>query len=212
MTGGLILVGGGGHCRSCIEVLEMAGRRIAGIVDGPGKAGAGILGHRVIGADGDLPRLAGEGAEFLVTLGQIGAPGRRRELFDHLKSLGARLATVVSPLAHVSPSARLGEGTIVMHHALVIAGASVGANCIVNSKALVEHDAAVGDHSHVSTAAVINGAASVGVGSFVGSGAVVAQMARVPAGCVIGAGTVVHKSIPEAGVYVGNPYRKLREA
>ena len=29
----LILVGGGGHCKSVIEVAESAGRRIAGILD-----------------------------------------------------------------------------------------------------------------------------------------------------------------------------------
>ena len=143
----ILLVGGGGHCHSCIDVIEQQGEyRIAGIVDLPERIGQRVLGYPVIGSDDDLPRLAEEYRCFLITLGQIKSPVRRMALFDQLKSLGACLPTIISPRAYVSRHARVGEGTIIMHGALVNAGAQVGRNCIINTFCLLEHDASIGDH------------------------------------------------------------------
>ena len=53
-----ILIGGGGHCKSCIDVIEQEGKyRIAGIVDLPEKLHQKILGYKIIAIDDDLPRL-----------------------------------------------------------------------------------------------------------------------------------------------------------
>lgn len=187
----LILVGAGGHCRSCIDVIVLEGRYvIAGIVGRTEERGAQVLGHVVNHVDDDLPGLVAQGHSFLITIGQIGAPGRRRELFERLSSLGATFATVVSPRSYVSSHARVGVGTIVMHHALINASASVGANCIINSKSLVEHDAVIGDHAHVATTAVVNGGAVVGEDSFIGSGAVLKELVAVPPGSFIKANAI----------------------
>lgn len=187
----LILVGAGGHCRSCIDVVTLEGRYvIAGIVGRSEERGTQVLGHAVSHVDEDLPGLVAQGHVFLITIGQIGVPGRRRELFERLRSLGAVFATVISPRSYVSEYARVGEGTIVMHHALVNTSASVGANCIINSKSLVEHDAVIGDHVHVATTAVVNGGAVVGADAFIGSGAVLKEYVTLPAGSFIKANSI----------------------
>ena len=50
----IILIGGGGHCKSCIDVIEQEGRfEIAGIVEKPDKVGEKVLGYPVIGTDAD---------------------------------------------------------------------------------------------------------------------------------------------------------------
>ncbi len=172
----IILVGGGGHCHSCIDVIEADGTYdIVGIIDVADKVGEQVLGYSVIASDEKLPELVEEGAAFLVTVGQIKSSSLKRTLFDKLNSLGAILPSIISPRAYVSRHAFIGRGTIVMHDALVNAGAWVGSNCILNSKSLVEHDARVGDHCHISTGAVINGNVQVGDGVFVGSNAVTVQ-------------------------------------
>ena len=59
MAGALVLIGGGGHCVSCIEAIEsMACWKVAGIVDTPERRGERVLGYEVIGSDADLPELA----------------------------------------------------------------------------------------------------------------------------------------------------------
>jgi sugar O-acyltransferase (sialic acid O-acetyltransferase NeuD family) len=192
----LILVGGGGHCRSCIDVIEQhGGFRIAGILDLPETVGTSVLGYPIIGDDDRIEPLAAAQHGFLVTLGQIKSPDKRIALFERIKKCGGPLPSIVSPLAHVSCHAYIGEGTIIMHGALVNAGARIGRNCIINSKALVEHDVLVGDHCHVSTACVINGAVTVGEGSFLGSGVVTHESIEIGVRSVVGAGVRVRGSL-----------------
>jgi sugar O-acyltransferase (sialic acid O-acetyltransferase NeuD family) len=196
MTNPLLLVGGGGHCRSCIDVIEQEGIfTIAGIVDVPEKKQQTVLGYPVIGADADLPELIKSFPNVLITLGQIKSPTRRMELYEDLKRIGARFPVIQSPLAHVSSHAQVGEGTIVMHHALINAGAKVGRNCIINTKSLVEHDAVIEDHCHISTGAIINGGATIGTGSFFGSGSVSAEYVSIPAFSFIKAQSLIARSL-----------------
>lgn len=200
----IILVGGGGHCRSVIDVVEAQGEfRVLGVLDLPDKAGEMVLGYPVIGCDEDIPRLIKEGCgSFLTTLGQIKSPDRRIALFQLIKASGGQLPVIVSPLARVSRHATVGEGTVIMHGALINAGARVGCNCIINSRVLVEHDALVGDHCHLSTACVINGSVHVGAGTFFGSGAVTRENIDIGPNCIVGAGAMVRKSLPSGSLFV----------
>ena len=168
----LLLIGGGGHCASCIDVIEQEGKfEIAGIID-KGIAGGSLLGYPVQGNDDNLLELRSSFDYVLITIGQIKSPSIRIKLFELAKSHGYILPTVVSPRAYVSKHALIGEGTIIMHDVLVNSRAAIGRNCIINTKALVEHDAVIGDNCHVSTAAVINGGTIVRNGTFIGSNTV----------------------------------------
>jgi sugar O-acyltransferase (sialic acid O-acetyltransferase NeuD family) len=169
----LILLGGGGHCKSCIDVIEQEGKyAITGILDSKEMLGEKILGYSCIGTDNDIEKLVTEGYFFLITVGQIRTPSVRKKLFALLEKYHARIATVISPRAYVSKYATIGRGTIVMHDALVNASVSIGKNCIINTKALIEHDATIEDFCHISTAAVINGGVHITEGTFFGSNAV----------------------------------------
>lgn len=185
----LLLVGAGGHARSCIDVIELEDRFIiAGLLGLPHEVGTRVLDYPVIGTDDDLLELAKQTGNALVSLGQIRTAEPRMRLFQQLEASGCGLPVIRSPRACVSRHARLGPGTIIMHGAVVNAGAVVGRNCIINSQALIEHDVIIGDHCHIATAATVNGEVYVGEGCFIGSGAVVRQGLRLGAGCRIGMG------------------------
>lgn len=176
----IILIGGGGHCTSCIDVIESEGQyTIAGILDSIKPPGERVLGYPVLGYIELLDRLIEQGNYFLITVGQIYEVQPRIELYTLLVSKGAKMPVIISPLARVSKHAIIGEGTIVMHFALVNAAARVGVNCILNSKSLVEHDVTIGDHCHISTGSLLNGGVHLGSRSFVGSGAVFKQAVRI---------------------------------
>lgn len=195
-------MGGGGHCKSCIDVIDQEGKyQIAGIIDTPEKLNQKILGYKIIATDADLPDLSSEYDFFLITFGQIKSPDRRIALFQKLKSLGAKLPNIISPFAYVSSNAKVGEGTIVMHQAMINAGAQVGKNCIINTRALIEHDARIGDHCHISTAAVINGGVNVGTGTFFGSSAASKEGVEIGQNTVVGLHAKVIKNIPEGSVF-----------
>jgi sugar O-acyltransferase (sialic acid O-acetyltransferase NeuD family) len=192
----IILIGGGGHCKSCIDVIEQESKyKISGIVDIPEKLNQKILSYEIIATDSDLTDLIKEYEFFLITIGQIKSPEKRITIFKRLKTLGAKLPKIISPLAYVSKHAQIGEGTIIMHHTIVNAGASIGRNCIINTKALVEHDAAIADHCHIATGAVVNGGVRIGTQTFIGSNAVTREYIEIGDTCVIGAGEKVITNI-----------------
>ena len=188
----IVLIGGGGHCESCIDVIEQEGTyEIVGIVDKKELIGKKVLNYEVFATDEDLPLLAKKYRYVLITIGQIGSPEIRRKIYNLVKGLGFELPVVKSPLAYVSKYAEIGEGTIIMHGAIVNAGARIGKNCIINSKALIEHGAVIGDFSHISTGVIINGGVVVGQDCFLGSNSTTKQYTKIPNGSFIKAGSVV---------------------
>lgn len=217
----IILVGGGGHCKSVIEAAESARKsdgeaafQIAGILDTPDKIGTDVLGYPVIGTDDDIPALIARtpGIRFVITVGHIKTSTVRQAIAARIAAAGGEFATVIASTARVSQYAVLGEGTVVLHGAVVNAGASVGKQCIVNTLADIEHDAVVGDFCHISTGAMINGDCRIAPGVFLGSQSVILNGVRIEGeGTVVAAGSFVRKSLKEPGVYAGNPALLMKE-
>ena len=205
----LILVGGGGHCKSVIDVAESSGWTILGILDTAENVGKSVLGYSIIGTDEQIPEFVHK-AHFLVTVGQIKNPELRIKLHEKILSSNGKLAIITASNAHISKYSNIGAGTVIMHKAVVNAGAKIGLGCIINTMANIEHDAEIGDYTHISTGAMINGDCIVGKGSFVGSGVVVANGVSIAEHCVIAAGAVVRRNITENGVYAGNPAVKYK--
>lgn len=201
----LILIGGGGHCKSVLEVAESAGYEIKGILDMPDEVGKEVLpGHKVIGTDDEIPQYVEE-CEFVITVGFIKNPAIRIKLYNKVKAAGGRLATIIASTAHVSKYAELGEGTVIMHHAFVNASAKIGDNCIINTFVNIEHDAEVGNQCHISTGTMVNGECKIGENCFIGSQSVCANCIEIASDIIVGAGSVVRKSIRMKGIYAGNP-------
>jgi len=204
MKKSLILIGGGGHCKSVIEVAESAGYSILGVLDMPEEVGKEILSTKVIGIDDDIPQYVDK-AEFVITVGFIKNPTTRIKLYNRVKEAGGTLATIIASTAHVSKYATIGEGTVVMHQAFVNAGARVGNNVILNTFTNVEHDAVIGDQCHISTGTMVNGDCKVGANCFIGSQSVLANGITIGDDIIVGAGSLVRKSINIKGIYSGNP-------
>lgn len=188
----ILLIGGGSHCKSVIDVIEQEDKYdIGGIIDVQEKLGEQLLGYPIIGTDNDLFLLKKDFDVFHVSMGKIGRSEKRSYLFNLLNEKGFRFPIIISPTAYISKHAYINEGTIIMHHAVVNADAHIGRNCIINTKALIEHDAVIGDHCHIATGAIINGGVEVGSESFIGTGAVSKQFSTVPFGSFIKANSII---------------------
>lgn len=211
MSKDILLIGGGGHCSSVIDVIEQEGSfRVRGILDVAEKVGQQRMGYKIIGTEADLPKLLQETPYYLITIGQVGSAQLRARLYHQLKAAGAQLPVIVSPSAYVSPHAQLGEGTVVMHQACINAGAVIGVNNIINSQALVEHDAHCGAHCHLSTAAILNGGCRIGDEVLIGSRSALRQEVKIADRIMVGMGSVVLQDLSEPGIYAGVPARKIK--
>tara|TARA_B100000767_G_C19773109_1_gene541146 strand:- start:1961 stop:2578 length:618 start_codon:yes stop_codon:yes gene_type:complete len=197
----IILAGGGGHCRSCIDVIEAEGKYlIKGIVEPIKTNILSMNGYDVIGCDDDLPELIKDCPNALVTIGQIKSPETRIRIFKTLKTLNTFLPIVTSPFAYVSSHAKVDEGTILMHGVIINSEARIGKNCIINSQSLIEHDVVIESHCHISTGVKINGSTIVREGSFIGSGAILREGITIGKGSVIGAGKVILQDVPDGSI------------
>jgi sugar O-acyltransferase (sialic acid O-acetyltransferase NeuD family) len=207
----IILIGGGGHCKACIDVIEQEGSFIIkGIIDVPEKVGQTILGYPIIGSDNNLKNIVSKYENFHITIGFIKNAELRNKLFKEIKSFGRKFPNIISPKAYVSKHSTIGVGTIILHGAIINADAKVGNNCIINNQVLVEHDVIVSDNTHISTGAKINGECFIGENCFVGSGTIINHCVKVNSDIIIGSGSMVRKDIIEPGIYAGNPLRKIK--
>jgi len=188
----ILIIGGGGHCKSVIDVIESTGKyKIYGIIDVKEKVGQKVLGYEIIGTEEDLEKYRNDVELAFIAIGFINSVELRIKIYNKLKQLNFKLPVIISPLAYVSKHSFIEEGTVVMHYAVINAGAKIGKNCIINTKALIEHDAIIEDFCHISTGAIINGGVIVGKYSFVGSNATTKQYIKIMENSFIKAGTVV---------------------
>ncbi len=207
----IILIGGGGHCISCIDIIELDGKyNIIGILDMPEKVGKKILDYEIIGTDDQIKHFVKTWPDFLITVGQIKSATIRKQIYRKVKGFGGNLPVIKSPLAYVSKYATVNEGTIIMHHAVVNANAKIGQCGIINSMALIEHEATIGDFTHISTGTIINGKSKIGNQCFIGSNTVVSNNTAIADDTIIAAGSQILKNINESGTYIGNPLRKVK--
>lgn len=212
----LLVWGGGGHGRVVADLVRASGFAVAGFVDrDPARLGETVDpgGGRVVATEelflhevaaGRCPNEA-EG----ITLA-VGDNRARQECLRRVP--GLFVPALVHPTAFVSPSARLGRGTVVLPLAAVNAAAHLGDAVIVNTAAVVEHDCVLGDAVHVSPGAVLAGGVRVGERSWVGAGAAVVRGVRVGRDVVVGAGAVVIRDVPDGTTVVGNPARPIQRS
>lgn len=206
----LLLIGGGGHCKACIDVIEQQNLyRIVGIIDVTEKVGSEVLGYEVLASDDELPQFVKTIRNVHISMGFIKNGAIRARLYEKAKMLGFEFPLIISPQSYISKHAQVEEGSIVMHRAIINANAHVGKNTIINTACLIEHDTQIGNHSHISTGAIINGNCIIGNQVFIGSGTVAIQGTTVCDHCTIGANSLIIKNLHTAGTYIGNPVKNL---
>lgn len=207
----LILVGGGGHCKAVIDVALSAGRTVYGILDNAIATGSTVLGIPVIGNDNDISLFVDDNTEFLITVGQIKTSSIRRTIAERIIKAGGTLATpLIAGTAHIAKGVTLGNGTVIMHNAVINSDTKIGENTIINTGAIVEHDCSVGNFVHISTGAIVNGVCTIDSDTFIGSHATVVNCMKITKKVVIGAGATVTYDITKSGTYCGTPAKTIK--
>lgn len=203
----LLLIGGGGHCRSVADsILSTGTYNKIGIIDVD--KNASVMGIKVVGTDGDLQALFQDGwSHAFITIGSIGNTDLRSRLYDLVKSIGYIVPSVVDSSAVIAKDVIIREGTFIGKRVVINSRSEIGQCAILNTGAIIEHDCNIGEFVHVSPGTTICGQVSVGNGTHIGAGSVIRQSISIGAGSLIGAGSVVVKDIPENVKAYGNPCR-----
>ena len=205
----ILLIGGGGHCRSVLDTLTCCDFDDIGLVD---IVVPDIPGVQYAGTDDDLPKLREQGWEYaFITVGSIGETTVRRKIYQRIQALNFTIPKIIDSSAAIARSSEIGAGVFIGKNAVVNAGARIGNCAIINTGALVEHECRVGDFAHISSGVVLCGQVTVGEDTHIGAGTVIRQCISVGAQTLIGIGSVVTRNIPDHVKAYGNPCRMVKE-
>jgi sugar O-acyltransferase (sialic acid O-acetyltransferase NeuD family) len=209
----LLILGAGGHGKVVADAARTAGFEIVGFAD----ADVRLMGHS---AEPGGAKVVFSQADLEVQISRLSMPPEADVLAIAIGNNAVRasflervtadwLPPIIHASAVVSPSARVGHGTVVFARAVIQPDAVIGPGCIINTGAIIEHDNHLGSGVHVSPGAVLSGNVTVGDRSWIGAGAVVIQGITIGADVIVGAGTVVIRDLPAGSKAVGNPARQI---
>lgn len=209
----ILLVGGGGHCKSVLDsLLGLDEYAEIGIIDKKGNIGDMIMGIPIIGCDNDLPRLYNEGYNYaFVTIGSIGNPSLRIKLFNYLCEIGFVIPNIIDSSSKVSNYVHIEKGVFIGKKAIVNADVVINKGSIVNSGSIVEHDCQIGEFVHIAPGVVLGGEVTIGNNSHIGLNVTVKQQVHIGFNTIIGMGSVVTKNINDNIMAYGCPCREVNK-
>jgi sugar O-acyltransferase (sialic acid O-acetyltransferase NeuD family) len=196
----IVLHGGGGHAKVVLDALHALAVNVNAVFDPKFPTGH-IMGVAFIGKyDPEYQR----DLNMVLTIGNNDQRKRAAAITAH------KFYTVIHPSSIVSPSARIGDGCMILHGTIIQAGAVIGDHVIVNTAASIDHDCVIGDFVHVAPKASLCGNVTIGEGALIGAGAIIIPGVTIGQWATIGAGAVVTKNVPDHATAVGNPARVIK--
>lgn len=201
----LVLLGGGGHCKSVIDSVKCLHLYDDVVITDPYvPAGKSISGVRVVGNDDMLPELKKNGFnEAFVTVGSIKSTKVRQALYDKAYDLGFVFPNIISPSACISQFVQMEDGIFIGKGAIVNTDTYIAKMAIVNTGAIIEHECRVGKYSHIAVGAVLCGGVLVGNHSLVGAGTTIIQGLSIGNHTIIGAGSTVLHNVEDNQIVKG---------
>jgi sugar O-acyltransferase (sialic acid O-acetyltransferase NeuD family) len=203
----LAILGASGHGKVVADTAECCGWHSIEFFDDawPVRQGNGVW--LIVG---DTTALLARLPEYAGVIVAIGDNRIRQSKLAELQAAGARLITLLHPVATVSRYACIGVGSVVFAGVVVNADASVGQGAILNTGCSIDHDCVLGDAVHVSPGARLAGGVRVGDLSWIGIGASVRQLLLIGSRVIVGAGAAVVCNVVDDATVAGVPARVAR--
>jgi len=125
--------------------------------------------------------------------------------------LTIQLVTVVHPFTSISPSAKLGNGVVVLAGANIGPHAVIHDGCLLNTHSSLDHHGTMHPFSSLVPGVVTGGHVSIGSGAALCLGVSVIHNVHIGVHAVVGAGAAVVNSVPDHVVVMGVPAKVVRK-
>ncbi len=193
------IYGASGHGKVIIEILEAMGIKIDLIFD-DNYSIKSLIGYPVQ----EFSQKLVLDKKLIISMGNNSI---RKKI---VSAIVAEYGNALHPSSIISPSCKIGEGSVIMAGVTINADTHIGKHCIINTNSSVDHDCRIGDFVHLSPNATLCGDAHIGEGSHIGASSVIIPGKKIGKYCVVGAGSVVINDISDFSVAVGNPCKVIK--
>ena len=139
----------------------------------------------------------------------VGDPAQREKII-HRFPYETQFPKLVHPSVIMSDWVELDEGSIICAGNILTCNIKIGKHAQLNLGSTIGHDCVIGDFFTVAPSVNISGHNIIGNRVYIGTNAATREKLHIGDDVVIGMGSVVVKDIMEAGVYAGNPARKIK--
>lgn len=149
----------------------------------------------------------GDNVEVVIALGE---PEYKKTLYYKVKEKKYRLANVVHPMAWISPSAKLEQGSIVHAQSFISSDVLIEENTCIGPGVVIGHDCIVRRNCQIAPNVAFGGYCEVGEGVYIGMNVSVKEEIKIGKNSIIGMGSIVSRDIPENVIALGNPARVMK--
>lgn len=197
----MLLYGASGHAKVVCSALESTSIKVNGIFDDNSSI-QNLNDYKVIGKY-DSNFMSNE-----ILIISIGDNETRKIISDNVKH---SFGICVAASAICDSKIQIGEGTVILHNAIIQRNSFIGKHCIINTSSSIDHDCIIEDFVHISPGVTLCGSVNIEQGTQVGAGATVIQNINIGKWCIIGAGSVIIENIPDYSIVVGVPGRIIKK-
>ena len=141
----------------------------------------------------------------------IGDPRKRWQASQYLNKIEIPIATIIDPLAVISPRASIGKGSIVLPGAIVNTGAQLGEYVWLHNHSLVSHHVQVADFVSLLPGSRILENSHIETGVLIGAGAQVLGQSHIGQWSSISPASTVFQSADAYSLLAGNPARLMQK-
>ena len=176
----MILIGEGGHSRSCFDLCNLLSINCQTI----------NLEELQNLIKNDVQNI--KESEFFVCLGDI---EKRDSTTKLLKKNKLELGLLIHPKAVISENALISPGTFIGANCYVGPKTFIGDSSIINTGTIVEHDSQVGSFTNLGPKVVMCGGAKIGDYCFIGASSTIIENLSITDNVLVAAGSVVIENI-----------------
>jgi UDP-perosamine 4-acetyltransferase len=176
-----------------------AGRHnLCGFIDDVLPPGVDVIdGITTLGSLADVSAMSGYGPESKSLVFAIGYSDMRARglAVDKVRPLGYDMISLIHPAASVEPSARLGEGVVVLAGAVVDQYVTIGDFCYLHNGSIVGENSVLGANNYLSAGTTFGGSVTVGANNFFGINSTIVNDVDIGDNNFINAASLVYKPV-----------------
>jgi UDP-3-O-[3-hydroxymyristoyl] glucosamine N-acyltransferase len=125
----------------------------------------------------------------------------RERLFEKYRAAGFRMESII--LGKIAPSAKVGDGVLIMPDVTISDRTIIADNCCFNFGAFVGHDNKIARSTIFAPRAMSLGHVTVGERTYVGAASTICPRLEVGNDCLISAGTTIIKNLKNSNQVMG---------